>query len=238
MPETKQPTDGRAETFSGRVDFIARRATLIGLTGLALVGVVLSATNRSKAETPTPATKLEEAYHYNELDGRSEESFLQLEYLTPGTIDTVSWPQFPQFERQFGVALQADISQVSRKLFAMNAELPDRPVDEYSLAQALIPQDAQAEMRQQGINLAPVAPVDCNVDSLGNYDPLDYSNSLPRDFAVTLSSAGTDKQSMTIPLGAAQHTTAEEVFSTTYDFMSSPPALYTLPCWAFPQEIP
>jgi hypothetical protein len=238
MPETRQPIDSGAETFSGRVDFIARRATLIGLTGLALVGVtLLSIAERSKDETPTSASKLEETYHYNGLDGITQESFLQLEYLTPGTINTVNWPQSPRLEREFGMTLQADVSQVSRKLFAMDAELPDRPVDEYDLAQALIPQDVQAEMRQQGVNLTPVAPIDCNINGLGNYDPLDYSTSLPRDFAVTLGSAGTAKQSMTVPLGAAQNTTADEIFSTTYDFMSSP-VLYTLPCWAFPQSIP
>lgn len=204
-----------------------------------MAAVFASGSRKEGDKAPTPAALADE-YHYDSLDADTQNSFSRLVYLTPKTIDTVTWPQTPNLEKEFGKAIQYDVAQVSRKLFAMDAELPDRPVDEYDLAQALIPQDAQAEMRSDGIDFVPVSAVDCDVDGLSDHDPMDYSTHLPKSFEVKLSYPGTDSQTMTIPLGAAQQTTSEDIFTTVAyqgNFMQNLP-IYNLPCWSYPQNIP
>ena len=155
------------------------------------------------APAPTREQRLAVEYETNTYSKLTRQIF---DYLVDLPPDFYQKPKTIAERLKAGEDLQGWIMAISRASFARSLDQQGVPADDYELAQTILPGQAQHQLKADGYNFVEVTPVSC--DWSNTYDPLDYSNHPPSDFAVKAHMVG-GREVIDIPLGGPQQTMAE-----------------------------
>lgn len=164
--------------------------------------------------------RLAKEYQTSTYDAAQRKSFNALVTLTPETIDGA---RTYRAKVELGRTIQKNVVVVSQQSFKKGLDHHE-DVDEFSVAQDLIPQETLDEIKKDGLKLEAVSPVSCSISN--EYNPLDYSNHTAGEFAVRAKSS-TDTSTVVVPLGGPQTI-------RTYDNASG--KLSEISCRVFPKD--
>jgi hypothetical protein len=171
---------------------------------------------------PSRSERLAENFQAASYSPHDISKFSFLVNMTPAEVDA----GVIRNRIQFSKSIQDAAARVSLSAYRQGLDNKGMSVDMYDVVDQLVPQEAQLELAEDGVEFTGVTPVHCDIIyGTGNqpYSPMDYSNHPPSDFKVRERIVD-GQQKTSVPLGTEQMPTYDDVV----DDLAINPIPYTL----------